>query len=167
VYEVARPASPTQELGWWASAWRGRLCFVTLLANKDKHEYGHRCDQQDGEHDGPNQRRMRSRLFVMVCHRGYSRRQLFANAAIAASRVAVCRSRDYPAWVLDVERAGRRFGRSGLIMGIVPEKDFDQRRKVSRLKNSALQLAAVSRPVSAETGNFTARWADLLVRNGQ
>jgi hypothetical protein len=116
VYEVARPASPTQELGWWASAWRGRLCFVTLLANKDKHEYGHRCDQQDGEHDGPNQRRKRSRLFVMVCHRGYSRRQLFANAAIAASRVAVCRSRDYPAWVLDVERAGRRFGRSGLIM---------------------------------------------------
>jgi hypothetical protein len=49
----------------------------------------------------------------------------------------------------------------------VPEKDFDQRRKVSRVKNSALQLAAVSRPVSAETGNFTARWADLLVRNGQ
>ena len=61
--------------------------FVTPLANKDKREYGHRCDQQDGEHDGPNPRRKRSRLFVMVCHRRYSRRQLFANAAIAASRV--------------------------------------------------------------------------------
>jgi hypothetical protein len=33
----------------------------------------------------------------------------------------------------------------------MPEKDFGQRLKVSRLKNSALQLAAVSRPVSAET----------------
>jgi hypothetical protein len=87
-YEVARPASPTQELGWRTSAWRGWLRFVTPLANKDKREYGHRCDQQDGEHDGPNQRRKRSRLFVMVCHRAYSRRQLFANAAIAASRVA-------------------------------------------------------------------------------
>ena len=29
-----------------------------------------------------------ARLFVIVCHRRYSRRQLFANAAIAASRVA-------------------------------------------------------------------------------
>jgi hypothetical protein len=38
-------------------------------SEKDKREYGHRCDQQDGEHDGPNQRRKRSRLFVMVCHR--------------------------------------------------------------------------------------------------
>jgi hypothetical protein len=66
-----------------------RLCweFVTPLANKDKREYGHRCDQKDGEHDGPNQRRKRSRLFVMVCHRAYSRRQLFVNAAIASSRV--------------------------------------------------------------------------------
>jgi len=27
---------------------------VTPLATKDKREYGHRCDQQDGEHDGPN-----------------------------------------------------------------------------------------------------------------
>jgi hypothetical protein len=47
-------------------------CFPVCprnLANKDKREYGHRCDQQDGEHDGPNQRRKRSRLFVMVCHR--------------------------------------------------------------------------------------------------
>ena len=61
--------------------------FLTPLANKDKREYGHRCDQQDGEHDGPDQRRKRSRLFVMVCHRPYSRRQLLANAAIAASRV--------------------------------------------------------------------------------
>jgi len=60
---------------------------VTTLANKDKREYGHRCDQQNGEHDGPNQRRKRSRLFMMVCHRRYSLRQLFANAAIAASRV--------------------------------------------------------------------------------
>src|SRR5262249_36160914 len=85
-YEVARPASPTQELGWRASAWRGRLWFVTPLANKDKGEYRHRCDQQDGEHDGPNQRRQRSRLFVMFCHRRYPPRQLLANAAIAASR---------------------------------------------------------------------------------
>ena len=34
--------------------------FVTPLTNKDKREYGHRCDQQDGEHEGPNQRRKRS-----------------------------------------------------------------------------------------------------------
>jgi hypothetical protein len=61
---------------------------VIPLANKDKREYGHRCDQQDGEYDGPNQRRKRSRLFMMVCHQRYSRRQLLANAAIAASRVA-------------------------------------------------------------------------------
>src|SRR5262249_45562234 len=27
--------------------------FVTPLATKDKREYGHRCDQQDGEHDVP------------------------------------------------------------------------------------------------------------------
>src|SRR5215472_1437698 len=27
--------------------------FVTPLATKDKREYGHRCHQQDGEHDGP------------------------------------------------------------------------------------------------------------------
>jgi hypothetical protein len=69
---------------------RGSKCFSVCprnLANKDKREYGHRCDQQDGKHDGPNQRRKRSRLFVMVCHRRYSRRHLFANAAIAASRV--------------------------------------------------------------------------------
>ena len=62
---------------------------VIPLANKDKREYGHGCDQEDGEHDGPNQRRKRSRLFVMVCHRRYSRRQLLASAAIAASRVTV------------------------------------------------------------------------------
>jgi hypothetical protein len=83
-YEVARPASPTQELGW-----RGKRLarpVVIPLANKDKREYGHRCDQQDGEHDGPNQRGKRSRLFVMVCHRRYSRRQHLPNAAIAASR---------------------------------------------------------------------------------
>ena len=72
--------------GWQASA--AGCAFVTSLATKDKREYGHRCDQQDGEHDRPNQRRKRSRLFVMVCHRRYSRRQLFSNAAIAASRVA-------------------------------------------------------------------------------
>jgi len=35
---------------------------VTPLTNKDKREYGHRCDQQDGEHDGPNQRRKRPAL---------------------------------------------------------------------------------------------------------
>jgi len=50
---------------------------------------------------------------------------------------------------------------------IVPEKDFDQRLKVSRSKDSALQLAAVSRPVSAEPVNLTSRWTNLLVRNGQ
>ena len=43
--------------------------IVIPLANKDKREYGHGCDQEDGEHDGPNQRRKRSRLFVRVCHR--------------------------------------------------------------------------------------------------
>jgi hypothetical protein len=64
-----------------------RLPWVTPLASKDKREYGHRCDQQDAEYDCPYQRRKRRRHVVMVCHRRYSRRQLFANADIAASRV--------------------------------------------------------------------------------
>jgi hypothetical protein len=41
---------------------------VTTLANKEKREYGYRCDQQNGVHDGPNQRGKRSRAFMMVCH---------------------------------------------------------------------------------------------------
>jgi hypothetical protein len=52
-----------------------RLAPVTPLAIQDKREYGHRCDQQDAEYDGPNQRRKRSPLLVMVCrHRGLARR---------------------------------------------------------------------------------------------
>jgi len=37
-----------------------------FLPNEDKREYGHRCDQQKGIYDGPNQRRKRDRLIVMV-----------------------------------------------------------------------------------------------------
>src|SRR5262249_3390327 len=44
--------------------WDG-VRFVTPLANQDKREYGHRCDQQDGEYDGPNQRMKRSRVFLI------------------------------------------------------------------------------------------------------
>jgi hypothetical protein len=36
----------------WQEPSRGKIS--NCLANKDKREYGHRCDQQDGEHDGPN-----------------------------------------------------------------------------------------------------------------
>ena len=71
--------------------------FVTPLTNKDKREYGHRCDQQDGEHDGPNQRRKRSRLFIMVCHRallpppalGERRHRGLARRRVAVRRRAI------------------------------------------------------------------------------
>jgi hypothetical protein len=62
---------------------------VTPLANKDKREYGHRSDQQDAEYDCQYQRGKRGRHVVMVCHRGYSRRQLLANAAIKGFLAAV------------------------------------------------------------------------------
>jgi hypothetical protein len=62
-----------------------RLARVTPLAIQDKREYGHRCDQQDAEYDGPNQKAepalgdgLSSALLPTP---------LFANAAIAASRV--------------------------------------------------------------------------------
>src|SRR6516225_2507390 len=68
-----RPIVLGCECRLWVPRPGQNLKSVTPLTNKDKREYGHRCDQQDGEHDGPNQRRKRSRLFVMVCHRRYSR----------------------------------------------------------------------------------------------
>ena len=62
--------------------------FILLATQKnasDDGEYGHRCDQQNGEDDRPYQRRKMH--VVMVCHGVCSRRQLLANAAISASRV--------------------------------------------------------------------------------
>jgi hypothetical protein len=41
---------------------------ASRLANEDKCEYRYRCDQQDGEDDGPYQRRKTGRHVVMVCH---------------------------------------------------------------------------------------------------
>jgi len=63
------------------------------LANKDKCKYGHRRDQQDGEDGGPYQRRKLARHVVVVCHGDYSHRQLLANAAMTASRVAAAHAR--------------------------------------------------------------------------
>src|SRR2546429_5390084 len=47
------------------------------------------------------------------------------------------------------------------------KQHFNERFKMGRLKKTALQLTALSRPVTAQPVNLASRSTDLLVRNGQ